>query len=112
FGYLPARNEDVTLPHGLSWLLPVIRHGVTPAVLALATAWLVALMARARGRRAQPLSTVLTQRPQLLAFTYPPAAALFAIPLALLPWPAAQLAWVPVVYLPLAVVIWYAFAPL
>ena len=60
----------------------------------------------------QPLYTVLTQPPQLLPFTYPPAAALFAVPLALLPWPAAQLAWVPVIYVPLAVVIWLAFAPL
>ena len=60
----------------------------------------------------QPLYAVLTQPPQLLAFTYPPAAALFAVPLALLRWPAAQLVWVPFVYVPLAVVIWYAFAPL
>ena len=62
--------------------------------------------------RGQPLYAVLTQPPQLLAFTYPPAAALFAVPLALIPWPAAQLAWIPFVYVPLAVVIWYAFAPL
>jgi alpha-1,2-mannosyltransferase len=62
--------------------------------------------------RGQPLYAMLTPPPQLLAFTYPPAAALFAVPLALLPWPAAQLAWVPVVYGPLAVVIWYAFEPL
>jgi alpha-1,2-mannosyltransferase len=62
--------------------------------------------------RGQPLYTMLTQPPQLLPFTYPPAAALFAVPLAALPWPAAQLAWVPFVYVPLAVVIWYAFAPL
>jgi alpha-1,2-mannosyltransferase len=62
--------------------------------------------------RGQPLYTMLTQPPQLLLFTYPPAAALFAVPLAVLPWPAAQLAWVPFVYVPLAVVIWYAFAPL
>jgi alpha-1,2-mannosyltransferase len=60
----------------------------------------------------QPLYTVLTQPPQLLPFTYPPTAALFAVPLALLPWPAAQLAWVPVIYGPLAVVIWFSFAPL
>ena len=60
----------------------------------------------------QPLYTMLTQPPQLLPFTYPPAAALFAVPLALVPWPAAQLVWVPFVYVPLAVVIWYAFAPL
>jgi alpha-1,2-mannosyltransferase len=62
--------------------------------------------------RGQPLYAVLTQPPQLLPFTYPPAAALFAVPLALIPWPAAQLAWVPFVYVPLAVVSWYAFAPL
>jgi len=62
--------------------------------------------------RGQPLYAILTQPPQLLAFTYPPAAALFAVPLALMPWPAAQLVWVPFVYVPLAVVIWYAFAPL
>ena len=62
--------------------------------------------------RGQPLYTMLTQPPQLLPFTYPPAAALFAVPLAVLPWPAAQLAWVPFVYVPLAVVIWHAFAPL
>src|SRR5579862_685506 len=60
----------------------------------------------------QPLYSVLTQPPQLLPFTYPPAAALFAVPLALLPWAAAQLAWVPFIYVPLAVVIGYAIAPL
>jgi hypothetical protein len=48
FGYLPARQADVTLPAGLTWLQPVIRHGVTPAVLAAATIWLVVLMVRAR----------------------------------------------------------------
>jgi alpha-1,2-mannosyltransferase len=60
----------------------------------------------------QPLYTIVTQPPQLLPFTYPPAAALFAVPLALIPWAAAQLAWVPFIYGPLAVVIWFAFAPL
>jgi alpha-1,2-mannosyltransferase len=60
----------------------------------------------------QPLYTILTQPPQLLPFTYPPLAAVFAVPLALMPWSAAQLVWVPVIYVPLAVVIWYAFAPL
>jgi alpha-1,2-mannosyltransferase len=55
---------------------------------------------------------MLTPPPQLLPFTYPPVAALFAAPLAMLPWPAAQLAWVAFVYVPLAVVAWFAFAPL
>ena len=48
FGYLPARQADVTLPAGLTWLQPVIRHGVTPAVLAAAMVWLVILMLRSR----------------------------------------------------------------
>jgi hypothetical protein len=48
FGYLPARQADVTLPSGLGWLQPVIRHGVTPAVLAAAVAWLMIVMLRPR----------------------------------------------------------------
>jgi len=60
----------------------------------------------------QPLYTMLTQPPQLLPFSYPPVAALFAVPLALLPWSAAQLVWVLFIYGPLAVLIWFAFAPL
>ena len=44
FGYLPARQTDEALPPGLGWLQPVVRHAVTPAVLAAATAWLVVLM--------------------------------------------------------------------
>ncbi len=48
FGYLPARQADAPLPAGLGWLQPVVRHGVTPAVLAGATVWLVVLMVRSR----------------------------------------------------------------
>jgi len=48
FGYLPARQTGVRLPSGLSWLQPVVRHGVTPAVLAVATVWLAVLMVRSR----------------------------------------------------------------
>ena len=62
--------------------------------------------------RGQPLYSVLTQPPQLLPFTYPPLAALFAVPLAMMPWPAAQLVWVPFIYVPFAVIIWYSFRPL
>ena len=62
--------------------------------------------------RGQPLYSVLTQPPQLLPFTYPPLAAVFAVPLAVLSWPAAQLVWVVLVYVPLAVIIGYAFRPL
>jgi hypothetical protein len=48
FGYLPARQADAALPPGLGWLQPVIRYGVTPAVLAATTVWLVFLMLRPR----------------------------------------------------------------
>jgi hypothetical protein len=48
FGYLPARQADVTLPAGLGWLQPVIRHGVTPAVLAAAAAGLMIMMLHPR----------------------------------------------------------------
>jgi alpha-1,6-mannosyltransferase len=47
FGYLPARQTDAALPPGLGWLQPVVRHGLTPAVLAATTIWLVSLMLRA-----------------------------------------------------------------
>src|SRR5690348_4605588 len=48
FGYLPARQADAPLPPGLGWLQSVVRHGVTPAVLAVATLWLAVLMVRSR----------------------------------------------------------------
>jgi len=47
-----------------------------------------------------------------LLFTYPPAAAVLAVPLALMSWQAAQLLWILVVYIPLAITVWYAFRPL
>jgi alpha-1,2-mannosyltransferase len=60
----------------------------------------------------QPLYSVLTQPPQLLPFTYPPVAAVFAVPLAMMSWPAAQLVWVAFVYVPFAVIIGFSFRPL
>jgi hypothetical protein len=51
FGYLPARQTDAALPSGLSWLQPVLRHGVTPVILAGTTVLLVVLMLRSRPRR-------------------------------------------------------------
>jgi alpha-1,2-mannosyltransferase len=60
----------------------------------------------------QPIYHILTQAPQLLPFTYPPIAAVFAVPLAMMSWPAAQVVWVAFVYVPLAVTISYAFRPL
>ncbi|HUK71463.1 MAG TPA: glycosyltransferase 87 family protein [Streptosporangiaceae bacterium] len=60
----------------------------------------------------QPIYHMLTQAPQLLPFTYPPIAAVFAVPLAMMSWPAAQMVWLAFIYVPLAVTIWYAFRPL
>ncbi len=54
FGYLPARATGVTMPHGLAWLQPVARHGLTPAVLAAAAAGLAVLMVRSRPSPAAP----------------------------------------------------------
>jgi hypothetical protein len=62
FGYLPARQTDAALPSGLGWLQPVVRHGVTPAVLAVATAWLVVLMVRS-GRSAAERWVTVTPTP-------------------------------------------------
>lgn len=47
-----------------------------------------------------------------LPFTYPPAAAILAMPLTLVPWKAAMLVWLAMVYVPLGIVIWFAFRPL
>jgi len=60
----------------------------------------------------QPVYHALTQAPQLLAFTYPPIAALFAVPFAMASWPAAQVMWVAFIYIPLAITVHYAFRPL
>jgi hypothetical protein len=48
FGYLPARTADVTMPPGLTWLQPVIRHGITPVVLAGTTIWLIVVLVKSR----------------------------------------------------------------
>jgi alpha-1,2-mannosyltransferase len=45
-------------------------------------------------------------------FTYPPVAAVLAVPLALMPWRVAQFAWLPMIYVPLAIVVWISFRPL
>ena len=47
-----------------------------------------------------------------LRFTYPPLAAILATPLAALPLQLAMLAWIPMVYGPLAIAIWFGFRPL
>ncbi|TDD89639.1 DUF2029 domain-containing protein [Actinomadura darangshiensis] len=62
--------------------------------------------------RGAPLYDFLTQPPQLLPFTYPPIAAALAVPFTLLPWRAAQWAWTGLIYVSLAIVVWYAFRDL
>ncbi|MFA1540347.1 glycosyltransferase 87 family protein [Actinomadura monticuli] len=62
--------------------------------------------------RGAPLYDFLTQPPQLLPFTYPPIAAVLAVPFTLLPWGAAQWVWVGLIYLALAIAVWYAFRDL
>jgi alpha-1,2-mannosyltransferase len=47
-----------------------------------------------------------------LLFTYPPAAAVLATPLALMSFQVAQFAWLPMIYVPLLVVTWMSFRPL
>ena len=47
-----------------------------------------------------------------LHFTYPPLSAILATPLAALPLRLAMLAWIPMVYGPLAIAIWFGFRPL
>ena len=62
FGYLPARQTDAALPSGLSWLQPVLRHGVTPVILAGTTVLLVVLMLRSRPRRRPATPSGTTDR--------------------------------------------------
>lgn len=62
--------------------------------------------------RGAPLYDVLTQPPQLLPFTYPPFAAVLAVPFTLLPWFAAQVLWTVLIYVALVVTVCYAFRDL
>ncbi len=62
--------------------------------------------------RGLPVYDVITPAPQLLPFTYPPIAAILAVPLAMMSWPAAQWVWTAGVLLCLTVTVWYAFREL
>ncbi|WP_242454307.1 glycosyltransferase 87 family protein [Bailinhaonella thermotolerans] len=57
----------------------------------------------------RPVYDAFTPAPQLLPFTYPPIAALLAVPLALMSWPVAQWVWIALIYLTLAVTVAYSF---
>lgn len=54
-----------------------------------------------------PVYEVVTPAPQLLPFTYPPVAAMLAVPLGLVSWPVAQWGWIAGVFVCLAVTVWY-----
>jgi alpha-1,2-mannosyltransferase len=54
----------------------------------------------------------VTESPQLLPFTYPPFAALLAVPLALLPWTAAQWVMTALIFIALTITVGYGFRPL
>jgi alpha-1,2-mannosyltransferase len=60
--------------------------------------------------RGAPVYDFLTQPPQLLPFTYPPFAVLLAVPLAMVPWPAAQWLWTALIFIALTIVVRYSFA--
>ncbi|GAA4502747.1 glycosyltransferase 87 family protein [Actinoallomurus oryzae] len=62
--------------------------------------------------RGAPVYDFLTQPPQLLPFTYPTFAVLLAVPLALVPWTAAQWLWTGLIFAAMALVVRYSFARL
>ncbi|RKS79422.1 alpha-1,2-mannosyltransferase [Actinomadura pelletieri DSM 43383] len=62
--------------------------------------------------RGAPLYEVLTQPPQLLPFTYPPFAAVLAVPFTVIPWRAAQLVWTGLICVALVICVLYAFRDL
>ncbi|GAB3148283.1 glycosyltransferase 87 family protein [Microbispora hainanensis] len=56
-----------------------------------------------------PVYDVITPAPQLLPFTYPPVAAMLAVPLAMMSWPVAQWVWTAALVAVLAVTVRHAF---
>ncbi|WP_311931859.1 glycosyltransferase 87 family protein [Microbispora sp. H11081] len=59
--------------------------------------------------RGLPVYDVITPAPQLLPFTYPPVAAMLAVPLAVMSWPVAQWVWTAAIVAVLAVTVRHAF---
>jgi alpha-1,2-mannosyltransferase len=62
--------------------------------------------------RGAPVYDFVTQPPQLLPFTYPTFAVLLAVPLALIPWTAAQWLWTALIFVAMTLVVRYSFAGL
>ncbi|MFI6324662.1 glycosyltransferase family 87 protein [Nonomuraea sp. NPDC050556] len=57
----------------------------------------------------RPVYDFVTPAPQLLPFTYPPIAALLAVPLAMMSWDTAQWVWTAGIFVALGVTVWFAF---
>lgn len=57
----------------------------------------------------RPVYDFLTPAPQLLPFTYPPIAALLAVPLAMMSWDTAQWVWTIGIFLALGVTVGFSF---
>ncbi|WP_240506654.1 glycosyltransferase 87 family protein [Thermoactinospora rubra] len=57
----------------------------------------------------RPVYDFFTPAPQLLPFTYPPVAALLAVPLAMMSWETAQWVWTAGIFLALGVTVAYSF---
>ena len=56
----------------------------------------------------RPIYSAMTESPQLLPFTYPPFAAVLAIPLAMMPFGAAGWLWTGLQVLATTAIVWYA----
>jgi alpha-1,2-mannosyltransferase len=125
----PARPGRPRWPIWLPWPLAALTWSITVALAALITHAAFVhpphmgdlAVYRTAGRQVLDGKQVYARVPprelaslgrSYLVFTYPPFAAILAVPLALVGWDVARLAWVPVVYLPLVVTVWFAFRPL
>ena len=95
----------------------VLLLGALPPVLRYLVQWPLdqwqvdAEVYRTAGRSVlvgRPVYSVLTESPQLLPFTYPPFAALLAVPLALVPFGVLGWVWTGAQVLATAGIVWYA----
>ncbi len=103
------------------WLWPLAAVLVALAVWPLVETWLTNAddqrlvdldVYRTGGRmvlEGQAVYDFITPAPQLLPFTYPPVAALLAVPLAWMSWETAQWVWTAGVFAALAVTVGFAF---
>ncbi|WP_067173482.1 glycosyltransferase 87 family protein [Microtetraspora niveoalba] len=115
------RTGETIIPKRAVWAWPVAAVIVVGAAIPLVVYWLtnpadqrlVDLDVYRTGGQSLllgvPLYDAITPAPQLLPFTYPPIAAILAVPLAALSWPVAQWVWTAAIVATLAVTVWYGF---